>query len=96
MKKLNSIEEFPKLDPLTNREICENCWNGNHYRRVNKNYKATTGHDSGISNCNGICNCVHLSEEKYATEERRKMRDSRYARKKLMQEYLAQSPLRCL
>lgn len=77
--------EWPKHDPVTNREICQNCWNNQH--EETKYCMGCTG---------GDCDCLCRSEETYAQEERRRVSSCRKDRKKLMKEALESesNPLR--
>lgn len=85
-----SVNGWPRLDPLTNRTICESCWNNKH-RRKNK---------AGVlvDACDGECDCVHRSEETWAAIERQKNLSNRKAKKKLLKELLEseQNPLRAV
>ena len=98
------MSEWPKVDPITGRKICEACWSGIHYRKMHsrKNYhgkmenyyvkvdKLGPGVEHG---CDGECDCVHRSEETWAAIERNKVKNDRKELRRSLQEQLESSPL---
>ncbi len=77
--------EWPKLDPITQRMICENCWN--HVHRTRDTFGRTR------HACIGECDCVHRSEETWAAIEQAKVKSNRRELRKNLQEHLESSPL---
>ena len=80
--------EWPQLDPITGRKICQSCWHGVHYHEMmrRKNFKGVmetyyerrdklTPHATHA--CDGECDCVHRSEQAYAAIEQGKARENR-------------------
>ena len=83
------LDEWPKIDPMTGRAICSNCWNGLHrIHNVDGELKDGCNHPD--------CDCVHLSEKTFADIERKTIRDARKAKRKLEREALESesNPLR--
>lgn len=74
------MSEWPKLDPITNRRICQSCWYAIHRF---KNIQGVL-----VDACDGECDCVHRSEETWAAIERQKNRQNRKAKKKALREQL--------
>jgi len=73
-------QEWPKLDPITGRMICANCWAGIHYHEImsRKNHQGKmeryyvqrlTLTGKAEHACDGECDCVHRSEETWAAIE---------------------------
>ena len=96
--------DWPKLDPITGRMICEQCFKGIHYRKMHsrKNYEGKMENyyvvmdklGPGIEHgCDGECDCVHLSEETWAAIEQAKVKSNRRDLRKNLQEQLETSPL---
>jgi len=82
-------QEWPKLDPITNRSICEKCWNGIH--------KKKDAYDRIVDACDNMdCDCVHRSEAMFVDMERKAVRDSAKAKRLLEKEALEadDNPLR--
>lgn len=77
--------DWPRLDPITGRMICENCWN--HVHTVRDAFGRTR------HSCMGECDCVHRSEETWAAIEKAKVKSNRIALRKNLQEHLENSPL---
>jgi hypothetical protein len=64
------MNEWPKHDPITNRDICKNCWEGIHWHREipKKDAHGNTRlywvpclrNDKGaVNSCDGECDCIH-------------------------------------
>lgn len=86
-----TLDEWPKLDPITNRSICSQCWNGRH--------KKKNAFDKIVDACdNADCDCVHLSEATWSAIERKSIRDARKEKRKLEADQLAaeDNPLRAM
>jgi hypothetical protein len=103
MSYLTGGELWPRLDPITQKQICHACWNllhdqcGNMYNdhgqiKCDHFYKIAKGKCS----CKHECNCVHLSEAIYAEAERKALRDARRERRTTASKALAESPLRAV
>lgn len=101
------MAEWPKLDPLTNRMICENCWRGIHYREImfrrDHNGKMISYWEvrekltkKSEHACMGECDCIHRSEEHFAAIEAKRTRDNRKEARRLEKEQLEDpdNPLR--
>jgi len=89
MRMIPQLEKWPRLDPITNRIICEKCWNGQHRKK--------NALDQLVDACDHVdCDCVHLSEANWAAIERKQIRDARKTRRKLEQDALedTNNPLR--
>jgi hypothetical protein len=100
-------ETWPKLDPITKREICHACWNLQHNLcgdMFTKEGAIQCDHFSGrgvkavreCKRCKFECDCVHLSEATWAAQERAQSLDNRRAKRSLEKEALATSPLRAI
>ena len=92
-------QEWPKLDPITGRKICQSCWYGIHYHEMmrRKNFKGVmetyyerrdrltpkTDHA-----CDGECDCVHRSEENWAAIEQQKAKQNRRELRQRLKEQL--------
>jgi hypothetical protein len=81
-------QEWPKLDPITQRRICSNCWAGIHYHewRSRKGFtgkmehyyvQATALKGKAEHACDGECDCVHRSEETWAAIEQAQKKSNR-------------------
>lgn len=68
------MSQWPQLDPITQRNICESCWNGIHRRKNNSGVL--------VDACDGECDCVHRSEENWAAIEKQKKAEAAKERKK--------------
>ena len=79
-------EWWPKVDPITNRSICHACWNLKH-KQCGK--PLLTGHE---------CDCVHLSEDTFAQQEKARTIQNRRAKTLLLHEMRddPSSPLRAI
>ena len=98
------MNEWPKLDPITGRKICQSCWEGIHYHelRFRKNFqgkmenywvKCERLQGKAEHACDGECDCVHRSEETWTAIEKAKVKSNRIALRKNLQEHLENSPL---
>lgn len=102
------MNEFPKLDPITGRKICANCWSGVHYHEMQfrrnhlgkmENYYVKRYRLQGKAEhaCNGECDCIHRSEESWAAIEKQKAKVARKERREFLKEQLEDpsNPLVC-
>jgi hypothetical protein len=103
---LLSGEQWPQREPITGREVCRDCWNGNHakcgllynefgdLRCDHFERRRVTLHAK--CDCKFECDCVHLSEATYADEERARSLEARRARRALEEAQLKDqaNPLR--
>lgn len=91
--------EWPKFDPVTNRMVCESCWNGTHYHKMfsrrnhqgnMENYWVTCDKLAGKAEhaCDGECDCVHRSEETWAAIERQTAKNNRKELRRNLKEQL--------
>ena len=90
---------WPRFDPLTNRKICHNCWNGCHWFVYGKDgflIPALTKGACRESACDGECDCIHLSEMTYAEIERTRHNKALKVRRELERQTLESNdnPLR--
>jgi hypothetical protein len=67
-------ENWPKRDPITNRDICHACWNLFHDDCKPAKYE---------------CDCVHLSEANFANEERTRSLAARQEKRAMLREQAA-------
>lgn len=92
-------QEWPKLDPITGRKICQACWHGIHYhemmRRKGFSGKMETYYERrdrltphATHACDGECDCVHRSEENWAAIEQQKAKQSRRELRQRLKEQL--------
>ncbi len=99
------MSEWPKLDPVTKRVICMNCWNGIHYHEWHSR-KNSSGKMEGYyvqvpalkgkaeHACSELgCDCIHRSEETWAAIERQTAKNNRIELRKNLQKQLETSPL---
>lgn len=91
--------EWPKLDPITGRKVCQNCWRGIHYHELRfrrnaqgkmENYYIQRDRlkEKAEHACDGECDCVHRSEETWAAIERQKKRQNRRDLRKNLKDQL--------
>lgn len=75
--------EWPKLDPLTNRKICQSCWNGTHFRKLVARPKDRAGNrydvfrrvatlSAGEHACDSACFCTHCDEADPKADNRKR------------------------
>ena len=92
-------QEWPRLDPITGRRICANCFNGIHYHELHsrknfegkmENYWVACDKLSGKAEhaCDGECDCVHRSEENWAAIEQQKAKQNRRELRQRLKEQL--------
>jgi hypothetical protein len=75
-------EKWPRLDPITRRNVCHACWNMDHKHcglMFTENAKLKCEHwYKGIScSCKWECDCVHIADKKCAEEKRESLAESR-------------------
>ena len=70
MKGRIEMSDWPRLDPITQRELCETCWNHVHHRD-----------DEEVKH---ECDCICRSEKTYAAIERKTASRNRREKKKLL------------
>lgn len=92
-------ELWPQKEPITGREVCRFCWNQDHqhcglmfdgfgYLQCD-HFREHLRHGNGRSSfagceCKFECDCVHLSEQSYADQERANRLANGRERRKLM------------
>lgn len=98
------MNEWPKLDPITNRKLCARCWEGIHWHKEvprkgpdgrTRLYWVPCGEfDKGAMDaCDGECSCVHREMKSADTLKKFQSRQNRQERRKREKEMLESSPL---
>lgn len=94
-----------RLDPITNREICQHCWEGIHWHKEVPRKDPRTGitklhwvpcraeDKDAVDACSGECNCIHKEMKQAAALEKSKIKSDRQAKRALLKEQLESSPL---